>query len=106
MPSWYPYIDWDKSDMEVTVLKPDTPQEIKDDFAKYLEELKKPKKGFVDKQLCFLDHSKRGVFYYARSDTMDYWFTRGEDRSEQIKKHIKEVAQSIIDHADDIVGSI
>ena len=37
------------------------------------------------------------------SDTMDYWFTRGEDRSEQIKKHIKEAAQSIIDHADDIV---
>lgn len=37
------------------------------------------------------------------SDTMDYRFTRGEDRSEQIKKHIKEAAQSIIDHADDIV---
>ena len=34
---------------------------------------------------------------------MDYWFTRGEDRSEQIKKHIKEAAQSIIDHADDMV---
>mgnify|MGYP007096099957 CR=1 FL=1 len=34
---------------------------------------------------------------------MDYYFTRGEDRSEQIKKHIKEAAQSIIDHADDIV---
>lgn len=50
MPSWYhPYIDWDKSDMKVTVLKSDTPQEIKDEFAKYLEELKKPKKGFVDK---------------------------------------------------------
>ena len=49
MPSWYPFIDWDKSDMEVTVLKPDTPQEIKDDFEKHQEELKKPKKGFVDK---------------------------------------------------------
>ena len=49
MPSWYPYIDWDKSDMKVTVLKSHTPQEIKDEFAKYLEELKKPKKGFVDK---------------------------------------------------------
>ena len=35
---------------------------------------------------------------------MDYWFTRGEDRSEQIKKHIKEAAQSIIDHADDMVN--
>ena len=53
MPSWYPYIDWDKSDMKVTVLKSDTPKEIKDEFAKYLEELKKPKKGFVDKLLCF-----------------------------------------------------
>ena len=43
-------------------------------------------------------------FYYLQgSDTMDYYFTRGEDRSEQIKKHIKEAAQSIIDHADDIV---
>lgn len=49
MPSWYPYIDWDKSDMKVTVLKSDTPKEIKDEFAKYLEELKKLKKGFVDK---------------------------------------------------------
>lgn len=48
-------------------------------------------------------HSKRVAFYYARSDTMDYWFTRGEDRSEQIKKLIKEAAQSIIDHADDMV---
>lgn len=37
------------------------------------------------------------------SDTMDYWFTRGEDRSKDIKKHLKEAAQSIIDHADDIV---
>ena len=35
---------------------------------------------------------------------MDYWFTRGEDRSEQIKKLIKEAAQSIIDHADDMVN--
>ena len=37
------------------------------------------------------------------SDTMDYWFTRGEDRSKDIKKRLKEAAQSIIDHADDIV---
>lgn len=49
MPVWYPYIDWDKSDMKVTVLKPDTPQEIKDEFAKYQEELKKPVKGYVIK---------------------------------------------------------
>lgn len=42
-------------------------------------------------------------FIMQGSDTMDYRFTRGEDRSEQIKKHIKEAAQSIIDHADDIV---
>lgn len=49
MPSWYPYIDWDKSDLKVKVLKPDTPQEIKDDFAKYLEELKKTGKGYVIK---------------------------------------------------------
>lgn len=34
---------------------------------------------------------------------MDYRLIRDEDRSEQIKKHIKEAAQSIIDHADDIV---
>lgn len=31
---------------------------------------------------------------------MTCWFTRGEDRSEEIKKHLKEAAQSIIDHAD------
>lgn len=37
------------------------------------------------------------------SDEMTCWFTRGEDRSEEIKKHLKEAAQSIIDHADDIV---
>lgn len=49
MPAWYPYIDWDKSDLIVKVLKPDTPQEIKDEFAKYQEELKKPVHGFVDK---------------------------------------------------------
>ena len=48
-PIWYPYIDWDKSDRKVTVLKPDTPQEIRDEFAKYQEELKKPVHGFVDK---------------------------------------------------------
>lgn len=42
-------------------------------------------------------------FIMQGCDTMDYYFTRGEDRSEQIKKHIKEAAQSIIDHADDIV---
>ena len=34
-----------------------------------------------------------GLFIMQGSDTMDYWFTRGEDRSEQIKKHIKEAAQ-------------
>ena len=31
-------------------------------------------------------------FIMQGSDTMDYYFTRGEDRSEQIKKHIKEAA--------------
>lgn len=49
MPVWYPYIDLEKSDLKVKVLKPDTPQEIKDEFAKYQEELKKPVHGFVDK---------------------------------------------------------
>ena len=49
MPVWYPYIDWDKSDMKVKVLMPDTPQEIKAAFEKYQEELKKPVHGFVDK---------------------------------------------------------
>lgn len=49
MPVWYPYIDWEKSDLKVKALKPDTPQEIKDEFAKYQEELKKPVHGFVDK---------------------------------------------------------
>lgn len=49
MPVWYPYIDCEKSDLKVKVLKPDTPQEIKDEFAKYQEELKKPVHGFVDK---------------------------------------------------------
>ena len=49
MPVWYPYIDWDKSDLKVKVLIPDTPQEIKDAFAKYQEELKEPVHGFVDK---------------------------------------------------------
>lgn len=49
MPVWYPYIDWEKSDLKVKVLKLDTPQEIKDEFAKYQEELKKPVHGFVDK---------------------------------------------------------
>ena len=48
-PIWYPYIDWDKSDRKVTVLKPDTPQEIKEAFEKYQEELKKPVKGYVIK---------------------------------------------------------
>ena len=48
-PIWYPYIDWDKSDMKVTVLKPDTPQEIKEAFEKHQEELKKPRKGYVIK---------------------------------------------------------
>ena len=50
MPVWYPYIDWDKSDMKVKVLMPDTPQEIKDAFEKYQEELKKPVNGYVIKQ--------------------------------------------------------
>ena len=49
MPSWYPYIDWDKSDLKVKVLKPDTPQEIKEAFEKHQEELKKPVHGFVVK---------------------------------------------------------
>lgn len=49
MPVWYLYIDWDKSDMKVTVLILDTPQEIKEAFEKYQEELKKPVHGFVDK---------------------------------------------------------
>jgi hypothetical protein len=49
MPSWYPYIDWDKSDLKVKVLKPDTPQEIKEAFEKHQEELKKPGKGYVIK---------------------------------------------------------
>lgn len=31
------------------VLKPDTPQEIRDAFEKHQEELKKPVHGFVDK---------------------------------------------------------
>ena len=35
---------------------------------------------------------------------MDCCLARGEDRSEQIKKHIKEAAQSVIDHADDMVN--
>lgn len=48
-------------------------------------------------------HSNEWPFLMQGSDTMDYCFTRGEDKSEQIKKHIKEAAQSIIDHADDIV---
>lgn len=34
MPVWYPYIDWEKSDLKVKVLKPDTPQEIKDEICK------------------------------------------------------------------------
>ena len=48
-PIWYPYIDWDKSDMKVTVLISDTPQEIRDAFEKHQEELKKPVKGYVIK---------------------------------------------------------
>lgn len=35
--------------MKVTVLKPDTPQEIKEAFEKHQEELKKPRKGYVIK---------------------------------------------------------
>ena len=46
MPVWYPYID---CDMKVKVLMPDTPQEIKDAFEKYQEELKKPVNGYVIK---------------------------------------------------------
>lgn len=45
MPSWYPYIDWDNSDLKVL----DTPQEIRDAFEKYQEELKKPVNGYVIK---------------------------------------------------------
>ena len=48
-PIWYPYIDKEKSTITKKVLKPDTPQEIRDEFAKYQEELKKPVHGFVDK---------------------------------------------------------
>lgn len=50
MPVWYPYIDWDNSDLKVKVLKLDTPQEIRDAFEKYQEELKKPVNGYVIKQ--------------------------------------------------------
>ena len=46
---WDPYIDREKSTIKKKVLKPDTPQEIKEAFEKHQEELKKPKKGFVDK---------------------------------------------------------
>ena len=49
MPSWYPYIDWDNSDLKVKVLKLDTPQEIRDAFEKCPEELKKPVNGYVIK---------------------------------------------------------
>ena len=49
-PIWYPYIDWDKSDMKVTVLISDTPQEIRDAFEKHQEELKKPLSIFVDER--------------------------------------------------------
>lgn len=48
-PIWDPYIDKEKSTIKKKVLKPDTPQEIKEAFEKHQEELKKPKKGFVDK---------------------------------------------------------
>ena len=48
MQIWYPYIDKEKSTIK-KVLKPDTPQEIKDEFAKYQEELNKLVHRFVDK---------------------------------------------------------
>lgn len=48
-PIWYPYIDREKSTIKKKVLKPDTPQEIRDAFEKHQEELKKPVHGFVDK---------------------------------------------------------
>lgn len=50
-PIWDPYIDREKSTIKKKVLKPDTPQEIKEAFEKHQEELKKPVKGYVDKQL-------------------------------------------------------
>lgn len=48
-PIWYPYIDREKSIIKKKVLKPDTPQEIRDAFEKHQEELKKPVKGYVIK---------------------------------------------------------
>lgn len=48
-PIWDPYIDREKSTIKKKVLKPDTPQEIKEVFEKHREELKKPVKGYVDK---------------------------------------------------------
>lgn len=48
-PIWYPYIDREKSTIKKKILKPDTPQEIRDAFEKHQEELKKPVHGFVDK---------------------------------------------------------
>ena len=48
-PIWYPYIDKEKSKITKKVLKPDTPQEIKEAFEKHQEELKKTVKGYVDK---------------------------------------------------------
>lgn len=48
-PIWYPYIDKEKSTITKKVLKPDTPQEIRDAFEKHQKELKKPVHGFVDK---------------------------------------------------------
>ena len=67
MPSWYPYIDWDKSDLKIKVLKPDTPQEIKDDFEKYQEELRKPVHVFVDKQYGFSNKSHIKYLKYIRA---------------------------------------
>lgn len=34
---------------------------------------------------------------------MDYYFSEGKGSSKEIKKYLKEAAQSIIDHAEDIV---
>lgn len=48
-PIWYEYIDREKSTITKKVLKPDTPQEIRDAFEKHQEELKKPVNGYVIK---------------------------------------------------------
>ena len=42
-------------------------------------------------------------FIMQRSGKMDYYFSEGKGSSKEIKKYLKEAAQSIIDHAEDIV---